>query len=229
MVLVKLSQEVIDAVTTIAQRRNAENRAAGQADGLVDHAKGSIAVDVEGALGEYAVARAFGLEWDGAFKDYDSWQAWRSDGHDVSGLEVRTTRHANGRLIVQPWNDDEKPYVLVVLRSDTEADVVGWCWGFQAKQDHYWRHNWPRPTYAVEQSALSNIEDLKKVWNGIWWLSTERMTGGVLVVNGVVSPDACTPIFKRFIGQPFRNLVKWLGKQPGFKSKYEGPSIASTR
>lgn len=153
----------IESIRTIAEKRNSEQRKSGQRDGLIDKSKGSVTADIEGALGEYAVARGLNLPWDGAFKSAEAWQSWRVDGHDVSGLEVRATRHETGRLIVQPWNSNEKPYILVVLRSkETEhaARLVGWCWGHEAKQEKNWMNHWPRPCFAVAQADLHPMDTL---------------------------------------------------------------------
>ena len=53
--------------------------------------------------------------------------------------------------------------------------------------------------------------------NGWWWVSTRRMTFGVLVVDGVVRDSA--PIGRRFIGQPATNLGEWLRGQGGFRAE----------
>lgn len=228
MTVVIISADDVAAIADVARRRNAENRKAGQADGLVDKSKGSVSADVEGALGEYAVAHALQLPWDGAFKDYEVWLQWRNTGHDVSGIEVRTTRHLTGRLIVQPWNDDDRPYVLVVLSGPADdgsytADIKGWAWGREAKHSCYWMSRWPRPTYALQQRNLRPLAALAALWqarrteyDGDWCLSTERMTVGVTVRDGTLVSGP--PIVQRFKGQPFVHLVRWLRQQPGFRS-----------
>lgn len=222
MTIIEVPAKVHAAVRAVAERRNAEQRAAGQVDGLVaTHSKSSLDADVEGALGEYAVAQAMGLEWDGAFLEHRDWQRWRTEGHDVSGVEVRTTTHSNGRLIVQPHNPDDSPYVLVVLTRDhTRADLRGWLWGHEVKHHANWQAHWPKPTFAAAQSDLRPVNLLQQLWNGTWWLSTERMTGHVRVRNGRVCADQCTPIWRKFVGQPLTNLVRWLRKQPGFRGQY---------
>lgn len=49
-----------------------------------------------------------------------------------------------------------------------------------------------------------------------WWLSTEKMTICVDVdTRGIVV--AAPPIAHKFIGQPARNLGRWLRQQPGFR------------
>jgi len=37
---------------------------------------------------------------------------------------------------------------------------VGWLWGWEGKQDHFWDEKMPVPCYAVPQSALHDPGDL---------------------------------------------------------------------
>ena len=55
--------------------------------------------------------------------------------------------------------------------------------------------------------------------DGFWWLSTTFATFGVTVKDGRVTREKSAPISTRFAGQPFQNLLVWLGKDPGFASK----------
>lgn len=50
------------------------------------------------------------------------------------------------------------------------------------------------------------------VW---YWCSSNRMTFGVGVRDGMVKKSA--PIATKFRGLPLNNLVKWMTKQGGFK------------
>lgn len=44
-----------------------------------------------------------------------------------------------------------------------------------------------------------------------YWVSTTKITCGVKVgEDGFIVETA--PIFKKFIGRPFRNLIRWLEK-----------------
>ena len=51
-----------------------------------------------------------------------------------------------------------------------------------------------------------------------YWLSSRKMTVSVDVdaANTIVD---CAPIVRVFKGQPLQNLVNWMKKQGGFKSK----------
>jgi len=164
---IPLTKDLAQVAIDVACARNAENRASGQKDGLLDttnvagEARTSLRVDVEGALGEAVVATALDLAWDGAFKSAEEWKRWRTEGWDVAGLEVRATTYLTGKLLVQPRNSDMSPYVLVILDfPGSQAIIPGWCWGYEAKHQDYWMHAWVRPCFAVPQHALRSIFEL---------------------------------------------------------------------
>lgn len=49
-----------------------------------------------------------------------------------------------------------------------------------------------------------------------YWLSSLRMTFDVKTdTNNIILDTA--PIAKKFIGQPIKNLMRWMRKQRGFK------------
>ncbi len=41
----------------------------------------------------------------------------------------------------------------------------------------------------------------------VWWVSCTRFTIRVSTINGIIKEAA--PIARKFIGQDFRNLLKW--------------------
>jgi len=174
-IVVTLTPKQINQVIKIAERRNAEQRKHHQKDGLVATEKSSVGADIEGAIGEGAFAKAFALKWDGSFKKHAEWLKWRHDGHDVSGLEIKTTRYRTGRLLVQKWNRDDAPYILAIITSDLpsaiknnkkiEIELVGWCIGQEAKNDLWWVSEWRRPCYALPQNQLRDMSELMDIYN----------------------------------------------------------------
>jgi len=56
----------------------------------------------------------------------------------------------------------------------------------------------------------------------LWYLSSQHMTLGVLtagVGDGVLEAP---PIARGFAGKPLGNLVRWMGRQPGFRCEFVG-------
>lgn len=134
----------------------------------LDHADGKVLEDgqdvhMQGCLGELAVAKALGLPWDGKFFNDAEWQAWRLSGHDVSGLEVRSTRWRSGRLILHRDDNDDLPFILVRAGENAMFEIVGWYWARDGKREEWWqdvRRN--RPCFYVPNHLLRPMSDLLK-------------------------------------------------------------------
>jgi hypothetical protein len=50
----------------------------------------------------------------------------------------------------------------------------------------------------------------------LWYLSSQQMTLGVVTAHPSDRVLEAPPIARGFVGQPLRNLVRWMGRQPGF-------------
>ncbi len=98
---------------------------------------------VEGAIGEYAVARMLDCCWRPLIGELDT-----ATG-DLAGLQIKTTTRATGCLIVRPHDPPEFLYVLVLIggadgtRGGLHVDVVGGITGRDAKVAAYWRERDP--------------------------------------------------------------------------------------
>jgi len=100
---------------------------------------------IEGAMGEFALAKYLGVFWHGKGK------MW---GDDVGTYQVRTSSRLNGDLILHPKDDDEKTYWLV-----TGLNGNYWIRGYikakDGKKEQWWRDPaGDRPAFFVPQSEL---------------------------------------------------------------------------
>jgi hypothetical protein len=110
---------------------------------------------VEGAMAELAVAKYLGLEWAPEIGNISE--------SDVSGIEVRSTHHQNGRLIIHKEDDSYSAFVLAIGMNG-EYRLAGWCYAFDAKRPEFWQDptGKGRPAYFVPQNrlvAMSNLRD----------------------------------------------------------------------
>ena len=114
-------------------------------------------------LGELAVARFFGLPWEGMYYEGASWD---ERGNDVKGLEVRATFRYDGGLVIKP--DDVQrfprvPYVLVILQRVSGknrgigADLRGWCYGEEGPNLGRWLDE---GFWVIRRQRLRRMEDL---------------------------------------------------------------------
>jgi len=103
--------------------------------------------DIEGALGEMALAKYLNLYWVGG----------EVCAVDVGDFEVRTTVRPNGRLILHPKDDDTR-YFWLVTGINGVYEIKGHILASEGKRDEYWSDptGRQRHAYFVPQSALVN-------------------------------------------------------------------------
>lgn len=102
---------------------------------------------IEGAYGEYCVAKHFGWFWNGRLGDYKA--------GDVRKVEVRTATMDGGRMLTHDRDPDEARFVLVAGLAPF-FHICGWLWGWETKRRDIW---WDepqkgRPCYCVPQKFL---------------------------------------------------------------------------
>ena len=154
---VLLTPDECRQATEAGKLRNKSQRDGSRADGKV--VEDSLGIDVQGAHAELAVAKGLGLQWDGRFFNLEEWFDWRNEGHDVSGLEVRSTHHPHGSLILHPTDKNEAPFVLVLTHKKPEYILAGWNFGSVGKVDKYWRDvGYGRPCYYLPQRELKTMD-----------------------------------------------------------------------
>lgn len=149
--IVKLSGPEVFAAGMVGIRRRYAS--INRAETMI--AKSHWDVDIIGALGECAVAKATGFYWSpdvNVFKVPDV-------GED---LHVRTTMHKGGNLLIRE-RDLDGVYVLAVGETNT-FNVCGWIHTDDAKTDEFWRTDKGDPNaWWIPQSKLHPIETLRKV------------------------------------------------------------------
>lgn len=129
MIRGKIRPEWIVLAKALAETRRAVSRERGlRATTHSGDASGTF--DYGGALGEYVIARVFGLP----DPEVDSFKA----RPDVGPFEVEAVTRDNGdartaSLIIRPsdleQNCAERPYLHVILHDEEDFLVDGWLWG----------------------------------------------------------------------------------------------------
>lgn len=90
--------------------------------------------DIESCGAEFAVSKAIGLHWD-AVPPPESLSSLRGD---VQNIEVRSTKHKDGHLIVHDRDKDDRPFVLV-RGTMPDYEIAGWIYARDAKQQRFAR------------------------------------------------------------------------------------------
>ena len=103
---------------------------------------------VEGALGEMALAKAFGLYWSGG--------VFRGD--DVGPYQVRTRTKHHYDLILHKTDNDEKVFYLVTGQHGRYV-IRGWIKAADGKREEYWNDKADngRAAYFVPQAKLNPV------------------------------------------------------------------------
>lgn len=108
--------------------------------------------DIDGALGELAVAKMFNVYWDagvGTFK-----------APDVDRFQVRSTKLPNGCLIIRD-NDNEDSIFILVTGEPPILTVAGWIKAEDGKLDKWKRApNGRSESWFVPRTALHPMEEL---------------------------------------------------------------------
>lgn len=116
--------------------------------------KSSWTTDVDGAIAELVVARHFGTYW----------SAGGPGAPDIlvnqQRIEVRSTEHVEGHLIIQADNDPEAIYVLVVPLPEFVYSIRGAIRGRKGMIDTFLRAGSAngKDAWWVPQSALKPME-----------------------------------------------------------------------
>ena len=151
-----LTEREMEYAASVARKRHSCHRNADRKDMKV--VQDGKAIDALGAQAEFALALALRAEWDGAYHELSDWWDWRDSGHDIGQLEVRSTKHTSGRLILHDKDPDDSPFVLVVAEPPSFC-FVGWCYARDGKlKDNWIDVGYGRPCYYVPR------EDLRPIW-----------------------------------------------------------------
>ena len=112
-----------------------------------------------GCLGEYSLAKFLGIKWLSTIGALDTYTG------DVEKYQVKTITDPNNSLIVRQHDSGEFPFVLCVLYYLDRIHLKGWYWGYEAKQEQFWREKKPdnrihQSAYFVPQHKLLDIHTL---------------------------------------------------------------------
>lgn len=117
--------------------------------------------DIEGAAAEMALAKALGRYYEPTNMTFK--------GHDGCGVQVRSTRHPAGHLIIRDNDSPDEDYFLV---TGERGDYVvrGWIRGSEAMRSEYRRTpdslsgiaSRSDAAWFVPQSALKSLEEYGK-------------------------------------------------------------------
>ena len=118
--------------------------------------------NIEGAIGEMAVAKALGVYWSGSVDTFKNLL-------DIENFEIRCRTRPNYELFVRPHDPGDRWYLLVLGESDNRKEegkppiyrVVGVMRGSDAKRPEWLKNPGKgfKPAYFVPTDQLIDIEN----------------------------------------------------------------------
>jgi hypothetical protein len=157
--IVRLSEYETLVGAQVGMMRNIQSIKSGKVDFVGGPPEGiGWNIHVEGACGEMAVAKAFGVYWNPTVNTYQ-------DGGDVGDeWQVRTRSRDDYELYVRPRDLEkkaDKPFILVTGAAP-RFRIVGWMIGKDAKRDKWWQMHGGKPgAWFVPQSCLRPLGELR--------------------------------------------------------------------
>ncbi len=154
MIEVKLDRSEMLTAALVAVTRHIENRQKGNNHrwGMNGPMEGWQR-DIEGALGECAVAKALDFYW----------SSGRPRQADVGQWEVRSTAHHDGGLIVHDDDKDDAKYILVT-GAEGNYKLRGWMYGHEAKQ--YPTKVLVKGMHEPHYVPQSDLRPMSTIWEG---------------------------------------------------------------
>ena len=110
-------------------------------------------IDVDGAAAEMAFAKWMNVYYEPSVNTFKA--------PDVGVMQVRSTKHEHGKLIIRANDKKDEIVVLVINRMPTYT-MAGWIRTNDAKQDKYLYdpNGKGAPAWMVPQVNLNKMEDL---------------------------------------------------------------------
>ncbi len=150
---VTLSTFEIMQAALVGVMRQCQNIRAGRVDAHGASNKMGWQLHIEGACGEMAVAKHFGIFWNGNIGNL------RAD--DVGDLQVRTRSRHNYDLILHPSDPDDKAFILVTGVCPG-YQLRGWILGSAGKKPEFWKDPaGGRPAFFVPTEQLEPLDTLR--------------------------------------------------------------------
>ena len=138
---------ILEAVK-VAELRYLEARVGGMNNATTYHSEyvEVMSRDVGGILAEMVVGRKFSRTF---LPAVNTFHAQADVGEDI---EVRSTPHLNGSLILRDNDDPARRYVLVICDPMLGFSVRGWCYGYEARTDEWAKTDEGRPHWRYKGS-----------------------------------------------------------------------------
>lgn len=162
---VTLTFEQLEWAKAIGRRRYTSQRQANRHDWKAKKTDDGLKNDIEGAMGEVALLLAMGFSTESyeSFTPINKWLKKREGMTDIADIEVRTTSHLRGRLILKHDKDAckrDNPFVLCRITGVRDIRIVGWILGRDGMHERFHDPDVPRENFFVPGDNLRGMDEL---------------------------------------------------------------------
>lgn len=152
-IVVQLDLSDMHLAAIIGVERTIDAQKSGRAGRYGKSDAPDFAGDVNGCMGEVALAKHLDMFWSGTLGNILA--------ADVGAhLQVRTTAYRDGHLLLHQPDNDDQPFVLAVIKLP-KVMLVGWSFARDGKREEFWRPGIDRPCFFVPQQQLRPIAELR--------------------------------------------------------------------
>lgn len=149
--IVTLTSAEMTLVHMVAGLRQVSNEAMARRDAHGASVELGLDGHIQGAAAEAAVAKYLNRWWSGALNNLGAADVGQH-------LQVRSTQHEKGCLILHRPDPDDHYFILAVGRAPTFR-LAGWIRAAAGKDESFWRDpKGGRPAFFVPQSALERMK-----------------------------------------------------------------------
>lgn len=145
----------------LAQGRGSVTRGAGIKTRKHDPHHTDLEIDLEGAGAELAFCKLMNV-----WPDLDTHSFGKFDCVSRTGnlVDIKSTRHLNGRLLAAPWKHKNNTDVYVLMIGEfPEYRCAGFLQASELFEKHHTQEIHGKKVQAAPQSALQAIEELDKL------------------------------------------------------------------
>jgi hypothetical protein len=152
--IVKLNWAEIAMCAGVGVRRKVESLRTSLSPLHKFDAHGGFEIDIQGACGEYAVAKALGLAWNGSVGSFKL--------PDVGPYQVRTKVSTNYQGLALRTNDKDDEITILVEGRVPNFELKGWICNANGKQKRFEKviQSGRPPAFLVPPAELHSIESL---------------------------------------------------------------------
>ena len=145
--IVRLTQPELMFAAMVGIARHIDARMRGRREAYGAERIDGWGIDIEGACGEAAFAKALNHWWSGTVGEVTA--------SDVGDTEIRTAKDHNRKLILHPRDADDR-YFVFITGVAPEFHIRGWIQARDGKRPEYWSDPvGGRPAFFVPVEALN--------------------------------------------------------------------------